>query len=74
MNFNKQYLCLQQTIGFNCEMFSDKCDFAAWDIGGTLIYEGEQNSEYFGMGSQYGLKDFLRQIEFQGVIYVVDVS
>ena len=25
------------------------------------------------MGSQYGLKDFLRQIEFQGVVYVVDV-
>ena len=75
MNVNKlSYICLEPTIGFNCETYSDKCDFAAWDLGGTLIYEGEQNSEYFGKGSQYGIKDFLRQIEFQGVIYVIDVS
>jgi hypothetical protein len=74
MKINTKFIAIQPTIGFNNEIFSDRIDYCCWDIGGTIIYNGEQNAEYFGQGSDYGLGVFLKQIPVQGVIYVINVS
>ena len=55
-------------------MFSDRIDYCCWDVSGKLIYNGEQNSEYFGTGSEFGLNTYLRNIPFYGIIYVINVS
>jgi hypothetical protein len=55
-------------------MFSDKIEYCCWDVSGKTIYNGEQNSEYFGTGSEFGLNVFLKNIPVYGVIYVINVS
>ena len=74
LNYNPKYIALEPTIGMNGEMFSDRIDFCCWDVSGKLIYSGEQNSEYFGTGSAFGIKTVLKNIPFYGVIYVINVS
>ena len=72
--FSPKYIALEPTMGFNGEMFSDKIDYCCWDVSGKEIYNGEQNSEYFGTGSELGIRIILREVSFYGVIYVINVS
>lgn len=72
--FNPKFSALLPTIGFNNEIFSDRIDYACWDIGGTCIFAGEQDNEYFGQGSSYEINSFLKLIPVHGLIWVVNVS
>ena len=51
-----------------------KKEFSCWDIGGTLIYGGEQPSQFFACGSEFGVEIFLKNIPVIGVIWVVNIS
>jgi hypothetical protein len=65
---------LQQTLGFNQEIATEKKDFGVWDIGGKLIYGGEQNGEYFSTGTDFGINLFLKNIAFAGAIWMVNIN
>ena len=55
-------------------MLIEKKEYACWDIGGKLIYGGEQETEYFGSGSQFGIEMFVKNIPVTGVIWVVNIN
>ena len=45
-----------------------------WDIGGKLVYGGEQNGEYFATGSDFGVNLFLKNIMLAGAIWMVNIN
>lgn len=55
-------------------MKRDACDYNCWDVGGFAIYGGELQGENFSSGFDNGINLFLNNVQFDGVIYVVDVS
>ena len=43
-------------------------------MGGFSHYGGELQGEYFSTGFDHGINDYLYQIQFDGVIYVINIS
>ena len=71
----QKYISLEQTKGFNREEVQTEADdLDCWDIGGCNIYGGEQTGEFYPTGNDTGIKLFLNNIEFQGAIWVVNIS
>ena len=72
---NQKYILLDQTIGYNSELFAEgKREINVWDIGSCNIYGGEQYGEYYPSGSHFGIQLFLKNISVDGVIWVVNIQ
>ena len=59
-----KHIALNQTVGYNFEMFQDvKLDYGVWDIGGCNIYGGDQaGDDFYPEGSEWGIELFLKNI------------
>lgn len=65
---------LTDTVGFNQEMIIGKREFSCWDIGGSLIYGGEMDNDFFSTGNYFELSVFLNNIPLTGIIWVVNIN